>query len=93
MLTLVLEIQVLHDMQRLNRNDIQLLNNHEVDQESDVIDSVELENRASTNYYHSQGRERKSRSGISANNVRLADTDTEAEEDELLLSPGKRRQR
>ena len=80
-------------MQRSNRNAIQILNNHEDTQESNLIDSVELGSLATTTYYHPQSRERKSESIISANNARLADTDTEAEEDDLLLSPGKRQQR
>ena len=80
-------------MQRQNRNDIEILNNHEGAEESNIIDSVELGSLTTTTYYHSQGRDRKSGPRISANNIHLADTDTEAEEDDLLLSPGKRQQR
>ena len=54
---------------------------------------MELGSLTTATYYQSHGRERRGRSKRSVNNARLTDTDTEAEEDELLLSPGKRRKR
>ena len=76
-------------MQRLNRSDFDILNNTEENTNSNI--AVELGNLGSTQY-HTRSRERSTIGG-SLNNIQLADTDTEADEDELLLSPGKRQQR
>ena len=80
-------------MQKHHQGEAEILNNHEETQDPNFNDAVELGSLTTATYYQSHGRERRGRSKKSVNNARLTDTDTEAEEDELLLSPGKRRQR
>ena len=80
-------------MQRLTQNDAEILNNHEEASDSNFNDSVELGKLATATFHHNQGRDRRGRSRKSMNNLPLVDTDTEGEEDDLLLSPGKRQQR
>lgn len=74
-------------MQMLARNDPGTLNDQDADQVSRSIDFVELDSLG-PNRYHNQGR---GRTTVVKNP--LSDPDTDAEEDDLLLSPGKRQQR
>ena len=78
-------------MQRQNQSEAEILNNHEED--SIFGDSVELDSLATASYHRTQVRVNKGKSRKSMNNAHLAETDTEAEEDDLLLSPGKRQAR
>ena len=80
-------------MQKHHQSEGETLNSHKESEGTNFNDSVELGSLTTATYYQSQGRERRGRSKTSVNNARLTDTDTEGEEDELLLSPGKRRQR
>jgi len=81
-------------MQKHNQSEGETLNNHKETEETEFNDAVELGSLTTATYYQSHGRERQRRSRKPVNNLpRLTDTDTEGEEDELLLSPGKRRQR
>ena len=80
-------------MQRLIQHDAEILNNREELQESVLNDTVELESLSTATYHRSQGRSSRGRPKKSMNNLPLIETDTEAEEDDLLLSPGKRKQR
>ena len=80
-------------MQKHHQSDGETLNNHKETEETNFNDTVELGSLTTATYCQSHGRERRGRSKRSVNNARLTDTDTEAEEDELLLSPGKRRKR
>ena len=74
-------------MQRLDKNELDSLNDAEDNLDYNTADSVELVNLSSTRY-HTRSRERST--GRDVGNIRLTDTDTEAEEEDLLLSPGKR---
>ena len=80
-------------MQRQIQSDAEILNNHEEAQDSIFGDSVELGSLTTASYHRTQSRDKRARARKSMNNARLADTDTEGEEDDLLLSPGKRQQR
>ena len=81
-------------MQKHNQSEGETLNNHKESEDTEFNDAVELGSLTTATYYQSHGRERQRRSRKPVNNLpRLTDTDTEGEEDELLLSPGKRRQR
>ena len=75
-------------MQRPRGNGPNILNNQVVDSESHDTDFVELGHLRSS-HYEVQRRTPKNY----MTNVHLTDPDTEAEEDELLLSPGNRRKR
>ena len=86
-------IGVTDDMQRQIQSDAEILNNHEEVQDSIFGDSVELGSLPTASYHRTQGRDKRGKSRRSINNAHLAETDTEAEEDDLLLSPGKRQQR
>ena len=80
-------------MQRLIQHEAEILNNREELQESVLNDTVKLESLSTATYHRSQGRSSRGRPQKSMNNLPLIETDTEAEEDDLLLSPGKRKQR
>ena len=80
-------------MQRQNQAEAEILNNHEEVHDSIFGDSVELDSLATASYHRTQVRVNKGKSRKSMNNAHLAETDTEAEEDDLLLSPGKRQTR
>jgi hypothetical protein len=80
-------------MQRQIQSDGEILNNHEEVQDSIFGDTVELGSLTTASYTRTQTRDKKGKSRKSVNNAHLAETDTDAEEDDLLLSPGKRQQR
>ena len=80
-------------MQRLIQHEAEILNNREELQEAVLNDTVELESLSTATYHRSQGPSSRGRPHKSMNNLPLIETDTEAEEDDLLLSPGKRKQR